>query len=87
MEKRMEYMEKTRELMTNEEVNEWTWKGLSDVMIEAAKVVCGETTKSVANPWTVGYKEELDEMQVNTVRAVRTRGERLTAVNEMREMD
>ncbi|MEL7302028.1 MAG: endonuclease/exonuclease/phosphatase family protein, partial [Pseudomonadota bacterium] len=87
VEKRAEYMEKTRELMTNEDVDEWKWEGMTEVMIAAAKDVCGETTISVANPWTVGCEEELDEMKENTVRAVRTRGERLTAVNEMREMD
>ena len=56
-------------------------------VIVAAKAVCGETTKSVANPWTVGFEDEMEAMKENTVRAVRTRGEKLIVVNEMREMD
>ena len=87
MDKRVEYMEKTRELMTNEAVDEWRWESMTEVMIEAAKEVCGETTITVANPWTVGFEGELEGMRESIVRAVRTRGERLTAVNEVRGME
>ena len=84
IDKREEYKEKTRELMMNAEVDEWRWEDMTEVMIGAAKEVCGETTRPVANPWTIGCEDELDGLKGNILRAVRTRGERLTALNELR---
>ena len=78
------YKENTRERMARAEVDEWRWEEMTEVMIEAAKEVCGETTKPVANPWTIGYEEELDGMKEDIVRAVRMRGVKLRAWNEVR---
>ena len=60
---------------------------MTEVMIEVAKDVCGETSLSVANPWTVGCEDELNEMREDIVRAVRTRGVRLVEMNEVRDME
>ena len=48
---------------------------------------CGETTKPVANPWTIGHERELDEMREDIVNAVRMRGVKLRAWNEVRHDD
>ena len=85
--KREEYKLKTNEMMTNEEVADWSWESMAKVMTEAAKEVCGETTRPVQNPWTVGREDELNELREDIVRAVRTRGVRLAEMNEVRGMD
>ena len=83
MEKRVEYRERTRELMENVEGDEWCWEGMTEVMLNAGKEVCGETTRPVANPWTVGFEDELEVLRGNVMSAARIRGERLTERNEM----
>ena len=57
-----------------------------EVMIEAATEVCGETTKPVANPWTVGHEEELEDLKQAIMEAVRRREEKLVEANEARHM-
>ena len=87
VDKREEYKLKTRERMMNGEVDEWSWDRMTEVMIGAAKEVCGETTRPVANPWTVGREEEMNELRENIVRAVRTREARMADMNEVRGME
>ena len=84
MDKREEYKEKTRELMNEREIEEWKWEEMSEVMMKAAAEVCGETTKPVANPWTIGHEEELGGLREEIVRAVRMREEKLVEANEVR---
>ena len=81
---REEYKERTRELMEERNAEEWKWEDMSEVMLTAAKEVCGETTKPVANPWTIGYEEELEGLRDEIVRNVRMREERLVEANEVR---
>ena len=87
MGKKEEYKENTRERMARAEVDEWKWEDMTEVMIEAAKEVCGETTKPVANPWTIGHERELDEMREEIVNAVRMRGVKLREWYEVRHED
>ena len=87
MEKKDEYKDNTRERMARTEVDEWKWEDMTEVMIEAAKEVCGETTKPVANPWTIGHERELDEMREEIVNAVRMRGVKLREWYEVRHED
>ena len=68
------------------EIEEWKWEDMTEVMIEAATEVCGETTKPVANPWTVGHEAELEELRRAIVEAVRRREEKLVEANEVRHM-
>ena len=82
--KREEFKEKTQELMDTREVDEWKWEEMSEVMIEAAKEVCGETTKPVANPWTIGREDELDGLRQAIMNAVGMREERLVEANAVR---
>ena len=84
MEARETYKENTRERMERANVDEWRWEDMTEVLTEAAKEVCGETTIPVANPWTIGHERELEEMRDDIVSAVRMRGVKLTAWNELR---
>ena len=78
---------KTRELMLHGDVADWRWESMTEMMMGAAKEVCRETTRPVANPWTVGCEDELDEMREDIMRAVRTKGVRLATENEVRDME
>ena len=73
--KRVEYKEKTRELMMNEDVDEWRWEKMTEVMIEAAKEVCGESTVPVANPWTVRHEDEMNDLRESIEGGENERGE------------
>ena len=77
-------MEKTRELMHERVVDEWRWEEMSEVMMTAAKEVCGEDTRPVASPWTIGHEDELDGLRQAVTNAVRVREEKLVEANEVR---
>ena len=76
-EKMEEYKEKTNEKIVQcgprERDCKNEWEVLAGVMTEAAKEVCGETGKAVANPWTIGHEEALNEMKRGIKEAVKTR--------------
>ena len=73
-EKKEEYKQKTRELMQEENGRgEKGWKEMSDVMMTAAKEVCGEVEGRVANPWILGHEERLKELEEGIRTAVNER--------------
>ena len=61
---REEYEVKTCEKMedVNWEEERDEWSKLADVMVEAAREVCGEGRGRASNPWMVGREEELGEL-------------------------
>ena len=87
-EKKMEYERRTSELVQEEargEMNE-EWKKMTRVMIEAAKEVCGEVSRPVANPWTIGREEEVREMQDSIKEAVARRNDLMERENARRRL-
>jgi len=96
--KREEFRRKTEEKM--EEV-QWQdgeerteWDKVTEVLVEAAKEVCGESSRSVQHPWLVGQEGELErlrgEIQASVVRrneAVRRRAPRMRLRERVREND
>ena len=84
-EKKIEYKERTRQLMEEEEFDEGNWENMTKVMLTAAKEVCGETTKPVANPWTIGFEDEIETLKSNISRAVRDREAARIVANEERQ--
>ena len=58
-----------------EEVEEEStgWAKLQEVVVEAAKEVCGEVTKSVENPWMVGKEEEVRRLRQEIGRCLEER--------------
>ena len=87
--KREEYEDRTRVLLNegewDESVNEW--KKVSEVMVRAAKEVCGVREKGVTNPWVIGHEEHVRGLMTRVNEAVNERNEcvrRLNARHGMR---
>ena len=57
-----------------------------EVMVQAAREVCGEVTRPVANPWTIGHEREVNELQERVKAAVRTRNELVSVWNARRRL-
>ena len=86
--KKEEYAERTRQLLEEGEGDEslGEWERVSKVMVRAAKEVCGESERGVANPWVIGHEEEIDEMMARVNAAVDERNECVTALNARRRL-
>ena len=87
--KKEEYVERTRVLLDEGEWNEsmGEWEKVSEVMIRAAKDVCGTREKGIANPWVIGHEESISDRMARVNEAVNERNEcvrRLNAVHGMR---
>ena len=88
-EKKEEYVERTRVLLDEGDWNEsmGEWEKMSEVMIRAAKDVCGMREKGIENPWVIGHEENISERMARVNVAVNERNEcmsRLNAVHGMR---
>ena len=70
------YREKTEELGQNI-TEESSWSEIANALCKAALAVCGKKTRHVANPWTVGREEELNELHEAISKAVSERNEAL----------
>ena len=81
--KREEYMERTRVLMNecDEERNESEWKVVSEVMVRAAREVCGVREKGVSNPWVIGHEEHVRSLMMRVNEAVNERNESVRLLN------
>ena len=81
--KKEEYKEKTRQLLEEGEWDERAgeWEKVSEVMVRAAKEVCGESERGVSNPWVIGHEEEIGEMMSRANEAVNVRNDCVTALN------
>ena len=87
--KKEEYVERTRMLMNEGEWSEnvGEWEKVSEVMVRAAKDVCGIREKGVLNPWVIGHEESIRERMARVNEAVNARNEcmsRLRARHGMR---
>ena len=58
-------MEEELERWRGEEVDTRStgWARLAEKVVDVAKEVCGERTKSVENPWMVGKEEDISRMR------------------------
>ena len=65
------YRKKTEEKLNNEE----DWDSISRKLTEAAEEVCGTKKRQIANPWIVGYEEELRSLQTEISTEVMRRNE------------
>ena len=65
------YRKKTEEKLNNEE----DWDSISRKLTEAAEEVCGTKKRQIANPWTVGYEEELKSLHTEISTEVIRRNE------------
>ncbi|KAI8486755.1 hypothetical protein Bbelb_355030 [Branchiostoma belcheri] len=76
-EKKKEYEERTRALLYEKEWEEnvCEWKKVSEVMLRAAKEVCGEVEGKVKNPWVIGHEEEIESLVDRVNEAVNQRNE------------
>ena len=81
--KREEYKERTRVLMNecDEERNESEWKVVSEVMVRAAREVCGVREKGVSNPWVIGHEEHVRRLIMRVNEAVNERNEAVRLLN------
>ena len=65
------YHKKTEEKLNNEEY----WNSISRKLTDAAEEICGTKKRQIANPWTVGYKEELKILHTEISTEVISRNE------------
>ena len=65
------YRKKTEENFNNEE----NWDSISRKLTDAAEEICGTMKRQIANPWTVGYKEELKSLHTEISTEVIRRNE------------
>ena len=61
------------------------WNEITNVVMSAAKEVCGESVKQVENPWMSGRDEEVQQMRVRITAAVGRRNELLQQIGEEQE--
>lgn len=91
-EKKREYEEKTREKFErrngneNERMDEREWEVVAEVMVESAEEVCGRLKKEIANPWTIGREEEIEEKVERIRERVNRRNERMDVLNARRRL-
>ena len=58
-----EFRRKTAALIEDEEIGKSRgWTEISNILVKTAKAVCGVQPKTVENPWTIGFEEELGEI-------------------------
>ena len=83
--KREEYEERTRVLMNESESNErmGEWERVSEIMVRAAKEVCGVREKGVLNPWVIGHEESIRERTSRVNDAVNERNECMSCLRAM----
>ena len=83
-ETKINYEERTREKMRerSDEIKEdgTNWKILTEVMVGAAEEVCGRKTRDIANPWTIGYEEELAVLSLEIEAWIDRRNELLSVM-------
>ena len=86
--KKEEYEERTRQLMEEGEWDESVgeWEKVSEVMVRAAREVCGESDRGVSNPWVIGHEEEIEERMTRVNEAVNVRNDRMNALNARRRL-
>lgn len=79
---------KITEILENDE-NEETeepertrWKELTNVLMTAAKEVCGEQTKTVQNPWMTGRDEQVQRLRSRISGAISRRNDIRKRMNE-----
>ena len=65
-----------------EEPDRTKWKELTEVLMSAAKEVCGEQTKTVQNPWMVGKDEQIQRMRSRISGAISRRNDIRKRINE-----
>ena len=59
-----EFRRKTAALIEDEEIGKSRgWTEISNILVKTAKAVCGVQPKTVENPWTIGFEEELGEIR------------------------
>ena len=63
------------------------WNELTDIVIEAAKEVCGTEEKKVEHPWLVGREVEIEEMRSRLTRAINSRIEIVARINNIGDDD
>ena len=81
--KRDEYVERTRALLIEGEGDDSVseWKKVSEVMVRAAKDVCGVREKGVSNPWVIGHEEHISGLMTGVNEAVDERNECVSMLN------
>ena len=86
--KKEEYAERTRQLMEEGEWDESVgeWEKVSEVMVRAAKQVCGESERGISNPWVIGNEEEIESLNVRVNEAVNERNDCMNALNDSRNV-
>ena len=88
--KREEYAERTKQLWDegdrDERVGAGEWEKASEVMMRAAKEVCGVCEKRVTNPWAIGHEEVIEGMVARVNEAVNERNKYMTALNARRRL-
>jgi len=74
---RIEYQNRTRELYNRAEESEQevNWTKMSEIMITAAKEVCGIEKKRILNPWMMGHEEEMTAKTERVTTAVERRND------------
>ena len=84
------YAERTRVLLNEGEMDESVreWKKMSEVMVRAAKYVCGLRKTGVSNPWIIRHENHIKDPMTRVDDAVDERNEcvnRFIARNGMRK--
>ena len=69
-------------LKREEETDSTKWKQMTQVLMTAAKEVCGEEIKSVLNPWMVGKDEQVQRMRSRISGAISRRNNIRKRINE-----
>ena len=63
------------------------WNELTDIVVEAAKEVCGTEEKKIEHPWLVGREQEIQDMRSRLTRALNSRNEIVARISEADEND
>ena len=58
------------------------WDELTELVVSAAKEVCGTEEKKVDNPWMVGREDELQRMRLRLTNAINSRNELVARVRD-----
>ena len=68
--------------MEERDQQQQTYEEMAEVMVGAAKEVCGVARKTVENPWTIGHEDELEELGNRIREAANQRNMKREAVTE-----
>ena len=81
--KRDEYMERTRELLSDAEWdgNVSQWKKVSEVLVSATNEVGGVKEKGVSNPCVIGQEEHVRSLMTRVKEAVNKSNECVSRLN------